>query len=200
MKNSIKTLIAIVTVSLQMGTVHAQSKINNTGVYLTEQDYKMGKLSYVLAAGDKMHTNGFLEGKNVNLTYQGKSITLAKSQVFGYREDNQDFRFYQNEAYRVLDTAGFLLYSKNELAQDGKGPKPVARYFYSVSTDKPILSLTLQNIYKSFPAESGFRYNVQSNFHQDADLINFDKTSKQYEIKFLYLEYKHHANVQHASI
>ncbi|WP_184549507.1 hypothetical protein [Mucilaginibacter sp. FT3.2] len=200
MKNSIKMLIAIVAVSLQISTLQAQSKINNTGVYLTEQDYKAGKLSYVLAAGDKMHLNDFLDGKNVSLTYQGKNIKLAKSEIFGYREGNHDFRFYQNEAYKVLDTAGFLLYSKNELAQQGKGPKPVEEYFYSVSTDKPVLSLTLQNIYKSFPAENGFRYGVQSNFHQDADLIIFDNVNKQYEIKFLYMEYKHNANAQHASI
>lgn len=200
MKNSIKMLVAIMVFSVQVNMLYAQSKMNSTGIYLTEEDYKTGKLSYVLGTDDKMRLNGFLEGKNVSLTVQGKKIKLSKNEIFGYRQDNSDFRFYQDEAYRVLDTAGFLLYSKDQLTQQGKGPKPVQTYFYSVNTAKPVLSLTLENIYKSFAAERGFRYNVESNFHQDADLITFDRANRQYQIKYLYQEYKHTSTAQHAAL
>ncbi|QEC78730.1 hypothetical protein [Mucilaginibacter ginsenosidivorax] len=200
MKNSIKMLIAFVVISLQISTLYAYDKTNNTGVYLTEQDYKAGKLSYILSNGDSMHLNDFLGGNHISIRYQGKKIKLSKKQVFGYRQDNQDFRFYQNQAYRVLDTAGFLLYTRDGLEQQGKGPKAVAKYFYSVNTQEPVLNLTLQNVIQSFPADSDFCYSVQNNFHQDADLMIFDRVNRQYEIKHLYLGHKHNLNNQHAAI
>jgi hypothetical protein len=198
MKTSIKTLVAIMAIGLHIGSAHAQTVNNTAGVYLTEQDYKTGKLSYTLGQNDKMHLNDFLDGKNISLNYQGKKVKLAKSEVFGYRLNNHDFRLYRNEAYEILDTAGFLLYSRSELVQQGKGLKPVSKYFYSVDEQKPVLGLTLDNIYKSFPADAGFRYNVQSTFHQDNELIRFDRSNKQYEIKYLYQEYKHSGPTQHA--
>jgi hypothetical protein len=200
MKNSIKVLIAVIVISIQGIQLHAQNTKSNTGIYLTEQDYKTGKLSYVLNENDKLQLNEFLGGKHIGLIYQGKKMKLSKSEIFGYRQNNQDFRFFHNEAYRVLDTTGFLLYSHQQLVQQGKGYVPFKQYFYSTSSATPVLSLTIENIDKSFSAQSEFRYSVQSYFHKDADLITFDKADNQYEIKHLYFEHKHAAGAQHAAL
>ncbi|MDN5285297.1 MAG: hypothetical protein JWR38_1571 [Mucilaginibacter sp.] len=200
MKNSIKMLIAMMVISIQGIRLHAQNTKTTTGIYLTEQDFKTGKLSYILSANDKLQLNGFLGGKHIGLVYQGKKIKLSKSEVFGYRQNNQDFRFFHNEAYQILDTAGFLLYSHPQLTQQGKGYKPVEGYFFSTSSAMPVLSLTIENIDKSFSAQSEFRYSVQSYFHKDADLITFDKADNQYEIKHLYFEHKQTPGTQHAAL
>jgi DNA-binding beta-propeller fold protein YncE len=192
MKTSIKVLlIAAIMICTQGVLSQAQSIKNTSGMYLTELDYKSGKLSYVLDKNNKLQLNSFLNGKHVTLIYQGKKVKLSKSEIFGYRENNQDFRFYQNETYRILDTAGFMLYSRQQLAQQGKGYAPVERYFYSVSTANPVLSLTIENIDKSFPAKIEFRYRIQNYFYRDADLMAFDKADNQYEIKYLYFKHKH---------
>jgi len=191
MKTSIKVLIVVMMICIQDIRLQAQSTKNATGIYLNEQDYKSGKLSYVLDKNDKLQLNGFLNGKHVALIYQGKKIKLSKSEIFGYRQNNQDFRFYQNQTYKILDTAGFMLYSNQQLTQQGKGYAPVERYFYSISTANPVLSLTIENMDKSFPTRSEFRYSIQNYFHRDADLMAFDKADNQYEIKYLYFEHKH---------
>jgi hypothetical protein len=188
MKNSIKVLLSMVTISLYGMSLRAQNA--NTGIYLTEQDYRSNKLSYVLKDHDKLRLNEFLDGKNVSLTYRGKKVTLSKNEIFGYKLNNQDFRFYQNEAYSILDTAGFLLYSREKFTQSVKGHKREVVYFYSVNTLQPIIALAIQNLWNSFPGQTDFRYSIQSNFSKDADLITYDKLSNQYKIKYLFFHQK----------
>lgn len=200
MNNSIKVLIAAMVICVQGTGLQAQTTNKTTGIYITEQDFKTGKLSYTLGAGDKLLLNEFLNGKNITIISQGKKTRLAKSQMFGYGQSGQSYRFYQGEAYRVLDTAGFILYSCELLAPQGKGLKPVEKYFYSVSTVTPVLSLTMANIDKSFAAETGFRYSVNNLFEQGGNLVTYDKVNRQYMIKYLYLEYKHNAAAQRAAL
>jgi hypothetical protein len=189
MKTSITILFSVITMLSAMG-LRAQNTNAANGVYLTEQDYKANRLSYVLSNNDKIQLNSFLGGKNVNLTYQGKKIKLAKSEIYGYRLNGQSFRFYHIETYRIIDTAGFMLYSRQILAQQGKGYKPVERSFYSVGTAQPVLELSIDNLSNSFPTEAGFRYSLNNYFSKDADLMEYDKQTDQYKIKYLYFQQK----------
>ena len=145
-----------------------------------------------------MQLNEFLDGKNVSLVYQGKKLTLPKSELFGYRLHNQNFRFFHNEAYTIVDTAGFMLCKKEKLTQHGKGYMPVETYFYSVNLNQPIQELTIENLWNSFPGQAGFRYSIQSNFRQDSDLAAYDKFAGQYKIKYLYFQQK--GAMAHASL
>jgi hypothetical protein len=200
MKNSINVLIAAMVICVQGTWLQAQTTNKTTGIYITEQDFKTGKLSYTLGAGDKLLLHEFLNGKNITIISQGQKTKLAKSQMFGYSQNGQNYRFYQGEAYRVLDTAGFMLYSCERLAPQGKGLKPVEKYFYSVSMAAPVLSLTMANIDNSFAAETGFRYRVNSLFKQDGNLAIYDQVNRQYQIKYIYQEYKHNTATQHAAL
>ncbi|MGN8071122.1 hypothetical protein [Mucilaginibacter sp. 22184] len=191
MKTSIKVLVVMMMIGIQGMRSQAQGTKSTTGIYLNEQDYKAGRLSYALDKNDKLQLNEFLNGRYVSLIYQGKKMKLSKSEIFGYRQNSQDFRFYQNGTYKILDTAGFMLYSRQQLAQQGKGYAPVERYFYSVRTANPVLNLTIENIDKSFPSRVEFRYSVQNYFRGDADLMAFDKADNQYEIKYLFFAHKH---------
>ncbi len=200
MKNSIKVLIAAMVICVQGTRLQAQTTNKTTGIYITEQDFKTGKLSYTLGAGDKLLLNDFLSGKNVTIISHGQKTRLAKSQMYGYNQNGQSYRFYQGEVYRVLDTAGFMLYRHNQLAQQGKGLKQVESYFYSIDAATPVLNLTMDNIDKSFAAQTNFRYSVNSFFQQGGNLMTYDKVNRQYQIKYLYMEYKHTAAPQHAAL
>jgi hypothetical protein len=189
MKNAIKVLIAITIISLQALSLQAQSSTKSiAGIYMTEQDYKLNKLSYVLGENDKLKLNEFLNGKNISLNYHGKKITLAKNEIFGYRMHNQDFRFFQNESYTIIDTAGFTIYGREKLTQSVKGSKQEQAYFFSVNLIQPVLKLTIANLSDNFPARTGFRYDVQNNFKRDTDLMAYDKFSGLYIIKYLFFQ------------
>jgi len=168
----------------------AQNTDGTTGIYLTETDYKANKLSYVLSINDRIELHEFLDGKNVSLTYQGKKVKLAKSEIYGYHENNQDFRFYHNEIYRIADTAGFTLYTRQILVQQGKGYTAANQNFYSVDISQPILELTIANLSNSFPADTGFRYSLRNYFVSDGDLMEYDEQTNRYKIKYLYFQQK----------
>jgi len=190
MKNSIKVVITtLITFMIPGLSLKAQNTKATSGIYLTEQDYKSNKLSYVLTGNDKLHLNEFLNGKNVTLIYQDKKIILPKSSTYGFRLNNQDFRFFDNTPYKILDTAGFLLYSYQKLTQQGKGYKPAEQYAYSTNTAGPVLELTIENLWKSFPAKVDFRFSLKNYFSDGADLASYDHQSGQYKIKYFYFQH-----------
>lgn len=201
MKNSIKIMIIIMMViSIQANRLMAQNENVKAGIYLTAQDYKAGKLSYIPEAGAKLKLNDFLGGSHISVTSGGGKIRLSKSEIFGYRDGGKDYRLYQNEAYEVLDTAGFILYSHAQLMPQGKGYAQVENYFYSTGTAMPVLNLTIANVFRSFPEENDFRYSIRNYFHGDADLMAYDSTNREYQIKYLYFEHEHAKSTQHASL
>ncbi|NCD69540.1 hypothetical protein [Mucilaginibacter agri] len=185
MKTSIKVLLAAI---LMLQGIASKAQ-NANGIYLNTNDYKTHKLSYQLGANDKLQLNTFLGGNSISVINQGKKVKLSKSEIFGYRLNNQDYRFYNNDAYQIIDTAGFTLYSREKLAQHTKGYKPSTHYFYSVANGQPIKELTIANLAASFATRANFRYSLQNNFRSDADLISFDSAAKQYKVKYLYFEH-----------
>ena len=200
MKNSIKMIIITMMISIQANRLVAQNESGKAGIYLTAQDYKADKLSYIPEAGTKLKLHEFLGGKRISITAGGKKIRLSKSSVFGYRDGGKDYRFYQNEAYEVLDTAGFPLYVHTQLIPMGKGYMQIENYFYSTGTTAPVLNLTVANVYKSFPYQNDFRYSIRNYFHGDADLMAYDSVNREYQIKYLYFEHQHAKGIQHASL
>lgn len=200
MKNSIKMVIIMMVISIQANRLMAQNTNANTGIYLTVQDYKASKLSYVPEAGKKLKLHEFLGGNRISVNAGSKRISLLKSDVFGYRDGGKDYRFYQNEAYEILDTAGFQLYAHVQLIPQGKGYVRAETYFYSTATATPVLNLTVANVYRSFPEQNDFRYSIRNYFHGDADLMAYDSINREYQIKYLYFEHQHAKGIQHASL
>lgn len=200
MKNSIKMIIIMMLIGIQANRLMAQNESVKAGIYLTAQDYKAGKLSYVPEVGTKLKLNDFLGGKHISLTSGGKKIRLSKSEIFGYRDGGKDYRLYQNEAYEVLDTAGFTLYCHAQLIPQGKGYTRTENYFYSTGTATPVLNLTIANVYRSFPDQNDFRYSIRNYFHGDADLMAYDSINREYQIKYLYFEHQRAKGTQHASL
>ena len=185
MKTSIKVLFAAILM-IQGLNLKAQS---TTGVYLNENDYKDHKLTYASNTAS-IQLNEFFGGNTISVVNEGKKVSLNKNEVFGYRLANQDYRFYNNVAYKVIDTTGFTIYSREKLVQHIKGYKPSTQYFYSVNNKQAIKELTIANLTASFPQSADFRYSLQNNFRDDADLISYDHVANQYKVKYLYMEHK----------
>jgi hypothetical protein len=200
MKKSIKMIIIMMVIGIQANRLMAQNENVKAGIYLTVQDYKAGKLSYIPEAGAKLKLNEFLGGSHISLVTGGKKIRLSKSEIFGYRDGGKDYRLYKNEAYQVLDTAGFTLYSHVQMMPQGKGYAQVEKYFYSTGTAAEVLNLTIANVFRSFPEQNDFRYSIRNYFHGDADLMTYDSVNREYQLKYLYFEHQHAKGTQHASL
>jgi hypothetical protein len=98
----------------------------------------------------------------------------------------QVYRLVGNSRYRVIDTAGFYLYSINKLVQGDKIARPQTVYYFSEKPDGVLWELTLVNLEQVFAANTGFRYRLEAWVRSDKDLIAYDKTLKAYKIKVLY--------------
>jgi len=98
----------------------------------------------------------------------------------------QEYRIVGKEKFRIVDTAGFYMYSINKLVQGEKISRAQDVYYFSVTANGPILELTMANIENAFAANARFRYALESAFHSDGDLLAYDKIQKEYKIKYLY--------------
>jgi hypothetical protein len=148
---------------------------------------------------DKLQLNEFFDGKSISVVSHGEKTKLLKNNIFGYRLHNQNFRVFNNESYKIIDTAGFLIYSHQKLVQQTKGYFPVETFFFSIDALQPVINLTVANLCMSFPLQTSFRYSLETLFNKDTDLMSYDKQSQQYKIKYLYLQQKQ-SKTSHAAL
>jgi hypothetical protein len=143
---------------------HTQIKTTEPGgVYASYTDFTTGKLTW------EKH--------------------VEKSRSYGYRDSkNRDYRFYNNSAYRVLDTVGFFLYYTYRLEHPagGKGMLKTDHYYFSVTGTDALQPLTVENLKKAFPGNHAFHYRLDAGCKSDNDLTAYDNYLKTYRIKYLF--------------
>jgi hypothetical protein len=186
-----KFKLPVIIIIMTLGFIkNSPAQTQSSGLYLTYNDFVNHKLSY---GSDESHKNkivlhDFFEGSNVTLISNGEKQVFAKNELFGYRENNRDYRFQNNKAYQIVDTEGFYLYKHDKLVQGSKGLKPVSMGYFSAKANAEILELTPQNIDKAFASNYKFRNMVQAEFKTDNDLNQYDNALNKYQIKELFIE------------
>jgi len=188
-----KFKLTMIIIIIAFGFIkNSSASPKSSGLYLTFNDFVNHKLSYVSdpsgTQNNKIIYHEFLGGGKVTVVNNGKKLVLSKDQVFGYSNGNQDYRFYGNKAYRIVDTNGFYLYSADKLVQQTKGMKPVKTFYFSTKADNELLTLTQENINKAFAANHKFRYLVQAQFRSDEDLDQYDGAVNEYKIKEIFTD------------
>jgi len=181
----------ILTCAISVMTLAAQKSIASgsvTGLYLTAEDYVHHKLSFSTNGSDKNHIrlNEFLQSAKVVVMYNGKKQTFLKSRLFGYSRDNQDYRYFNNIAYRIIDTRDFLIYSAPRLKQQAKWSKPENEYYFSSTDTAAIVPLSIKNLEAVYVSNTKFRYMIESGFATDNSLTAYDTALKEYKVKYLY--------------
>jgi hypothetical protein len=114
----------------------------------------------------------------------------SKKEAYGYiNYKNENYRFYKNTAYKIVDTAGFFIYYlyKDEPALNGKGIIKTDEYFFSTKGDTTIEPFTVDNLKKAFPEKHQFHYDMDALFKSDKDLLLYDNFTHSYKIKYLFL-------------
>lgn len=153
------------------------------GLYLTPQDYVNKKTE----SQDKIKAEPLFQRSKVKTSKDGKAASFDKSEVYGYRDaKNQDYRFFGNEAYKIIDNDQFLLYSRLEHVQNGKERTKETRYYFSAEPGSAVLPLTKNNLKKAFPDNRPFHDLLDLQFSSDKELTAYDNFHKEYKVKTLY--------------
>ncbi len=191
---SAKPTIFIIVILTSFFCAKSQPGSNNScGLYVSAADFSQHSLTYAFDCNShqgKLHLNNFFGGRKGFVEQNGQKHEFVKQQVYGYRENNKDYRFYKNEAFRIIDTAGFFIYYQYEQEQPVKGKELVKtdEYYFSAGPGDKLQLLTIENLEKAFPHNAKFRYAVDENFKSDRDLIAYDHFANAYKIKYLFNE------------
>jgi hypothetical protein len=180
-------------ISVSAGTANGQGKMLSTGgLYLTANDFQQQKLTYEIDcsnANDKIKTNEFFGSTTGYVLSKGEKHEFSKRKVYGYRNcQNKTYRFYNNEAYLLIDTAGFYIYYqyRPEESVKGKGLIKKDEYFFSKNANADLQLLTIDNLKNAFPENHRFHYAMDASFRSDKDLIAYDSFTKTYKVKYLF--------------
>ena len=124
-------------------------------------------------------------------TYRLVIASLIAITTMGYLPaPAQNNRNYHKEKFQVVDTTAFYLYTqtKNVVPPVGKGMYRTDLYFFSTNADSPILPLTIENLKRSYPANTAFHYALDAYFNSDRQLMAYDGYAKMYKLKYLFLQ------------
>ena len=162
------------------------------GLYLSYNDYVNHKLSFTTGTGDtkatQIYFHEFIDWKTVTVMVDGKKKSFVKAEIYGYHNYNNDYRYFENRAYQIMDTTGFCIYSNEKLVQQGKGRRATRVYYFSTKLNSAIQPLTPENIARAFPKNHKFKYMVEAEFKSDVKLDAYDNEADRYKIKELYNE------------
>jgi hypothetical protein len=103
--------VAALAVLLFSSAVTAQVAPSKTsGMYLTGNDYKNGRLSFEGDCGSKTHKlelHDVLHKPYIHVTHGTEKHRYAKSELFGFRAcDGRNYRFASNLEYQILGSQG----------------------------------------------------------------------------------------------
>ena len=187
----LKSLVLVATVLAgSLATAEAKSA---TGIYLTAEDYKNGRLateSDCDSPGHKVELHDILHKSFIDVTHGGETRRYEKSQVYGFRScGGRDYRFVDNDEYQILESRDVSIYAREVPARNPKDTSrglPTSRvHFFSVGASGQILPLTLQNLKRAFPNNHAFHDALDATFHTDDELTLYDTFHKMFKVNHL---------------
>lgn len=166
----------------------AVAQTGKTGLYLSDVDFAEGKVSYG-AEHHKIKANVPFQHGKVKVWHGEQQMLLDKSQLYGYRDKNQqDYRFVGNNAYKILDAKGFNMYSREVETSKGKGRVKETKFYFSAEPGSEIKELTIANLKQAFPENGKFHQLLDMQFRSNDELVRYDDFSKVFKLKAIYNE------------
>ena len=160
-----------------------------SGVYLTADDYKNGRLSFEGDCGSKAHKlelHDVFHKSYIHVTHETEKRRFAKNDLFGFRAcDGHDYRFASNLEHRILETRELYIYARDVYVSHGRGRHTVQGYFFSAGAEGPVLALTRENLTKAFPDSQNFHKALDVAFGAKQKLSEYDETQKMFKVNQL---------------
>lgn len=159
-----------------------------SGIYMTADDFEKGHLAYREQPQMRhaIRTDIPLNNSIVKVVNGNESVKLIKVDIFGYRNRrNEDFRFYDDIKYRILDASHIYLYSREVNVVRGKAKSRVTKYYFSRNGEAPVMELTMNNVKRAFPENRQFHDLIDLQFRSDSELLKYDAFHKEYKLQRL---------------
>ncbi len=174
-----------------IATVEINAK-SLSGIYMNTSDYKNNKLAYQSTCNSEKHNhsiyvnNLFWDMPKIIVHNEGKKYYLLKDSIFGYKDcDNNVFRFYKNQEYKIVETSNMYIYTRDVNTTHGKGFKIVTQYYFSKNADSEILPLVLENLKDVYKNNIAFIDLLDMVFTNPTINI-YDNTHNTFKINYLY--------------
>lgn len=189
MKTNFTSLVAI-AVLLFSSTGTAQVPPQKTsGVYVSADDYKNGRLSFEGDCGSKAHKlelHDVLHKTYIHVTHEAEKRRFAKSDLFGFRAcDGHDYRFASNLEHQILEARGLYIYAREVYVSHGRGRHTVRGYFFSAGAEGAVLALSRENLKKAFPVNQRFHDAIDVAFGAKQKLSGYDESQKMFKVNQL---------------
>lgn len=170
---------------LFLGISFSYAQTSMQGIYLTADDFTNNKISYHPVEGKKykLHLNNFFNPSYLKISIGDSTFEIQKDRIFGYRDkENNVYRFYDKNIYKILNPSEtILLYSKTALG-GYKNLQSIVSYYFSSNAGSSIQTLTIWNLKNAFPNDTAFHELLDMIFHNDHDLMNYDRFYKMYKV------------------
>ena len=141
-----KIIIALLFQTVSLTLIAQKERVR--GIYKTSDDFIKGILSFDNnCKSTKIRLNDFFMNPYITVRENNSSLTLLKSDVFGYRNcNNEIFRFKGKRELLLLNPGGQILVYKLTNNNPPAGSRTnVTNYYFSLGVNSPVEKLTIKN-------------------------------------------------------
>ena len=141
-----KIIIALLFQTVSLTLIAQKERVR--GIYKTSDDFIKGILSFDNnCKSTKIRLNDFFMNPYITVRENNSSLTLLKSDVFGYRNcKNEFFRFKEKQELLLLNNGEQILIYKHIVSKPPTGRTNVTNYYFSLGVNSPIQTLTIKNL------------------------------------------------------
>ena len=184
MKKKTQFILFVLLITSFTGTAKDRS-----GVYMTSADFINNNLVF---EGDckngtkiKMH-DFFYSRPTVTLIHDGEKRTYKKSELYGFRNcNNETYRFYRNDAYQIAEAGNVFIYTQERNIAQTKGFKVVKAYYFSTTANGDIMPLTLSNLRRAYAGNDKFQ-DLLDQYMSGDNVADYDMLHKSFKINILF--------------
>jgi hypothetical protein len=112
-------------------------------------------------------------------------VFLLLSAAIQANSAHDELRLYNKAVYKVLDTYGFVIYSKDVHVTGSKARVMEKKYFFSVNERSEIIPLTKRNLKIVF-RDREFHDLLDVHFRASRDLAIYDPYFNEYKLKYIF--------------
>ena len=174
----------IMIVALLLASMSGYAK-KHIGIYLTATDYQSNKVSFTDGSGTHLN-NSLWPCSYVTVVDNHKKQKLKKSELYGYRNSNNEvYRFYNNAEYKIAEAGNICIYIQTNKITQNKGYKVINAWYFSTSAGSAIYLLNLENLKIAYKDNEKI-ISLLDQYCSHSELSAYDNLHKTFSINYLF--------------